>query len=771
MTKAELIAELIKLQTELNSLKSSYIAEVAENEQIVNELEESREKCRRLSEAAFESIFISENGFCLEQNKVAEKMFGYTIEEAVGKFGTEWISDEDKEKVKLNMLNGFEEPYEANALRKDGTTFPCLLQGKMINYKGRNVRVTTLTDITSLKQAEKALLESKNKKAAILRAIPDLIFVFDQKGNYLEVYTEDDTKLFIPRDTLIGKNISELFPNDTAEKAKAAFNQSLTNKELLTFRYPVKINNNTDFFEARIVPSAVDQVLVIVRDITELTIAREKIEESERKYRLIAENTSDGIMVIDANQKIQYVSPSYLKQIGYSEEEELSRTAEDIYSNIHPDDRDILFNNIYKAIEEKKEGLVYSYRLKLKKDHYIWREDNAKFNYDNNGNHLNTYVVCRDITERMKSQEILRESEEKFKAIANYAASWEAWFNQDGKLIWINSYSESLTGYTADEYMAADNYLSMVIAPEDIPLVLEKFQEALKGGSGDGLEVRCLRKDGSKFWLSIYWRAVLDSDGNSLGFRTSSQDISEKKKIMEDLMLAKDNAEESNRLKTAFLNNISHEIRTPFNGLLGFLSMMQEDKLSIIERDKYIRNINISANRFINTINDIVEISQIQAAQLHINTSETNIKHLMEELYIRFKTDTENKGLEFNFISEYSSKIEIIKTDRTKLYTILFILIGNAIKFTNKGSIEFGTFSDDNSISFYVKDTGIGIPYIKQQIIFESFMQADVSNTRQFEGSGLGLSIAKAYVEMLNGKIWLESEEEKGSCFYFTLLK
>ena len=181
------------------------------------------------------------------------------------------------------------------------------------------------------------------------------------------------------------------------------------------------------------------------------------------------------------------------------------------------------------------------------------------------------------------------------------------------------------------------------------------------------------------------------------------------------------------------------------------------------------------------TINDIVEISQIQAGQMKLSVSETNIRKLTSGVYKHFKTDAESKGLKFCINNDLPINIEYIFTDGIKLNIILTILIDNAIKFTETGSIEFGIRLVDKvdeqavkkhsraSLQFSVKDTGIGIPENKLQAIFERFMQADGSNTRQFEGSGLGLSIAKAYVEMLDGKIWVESEEGKGSAFYFTI--
>ena len=269
----------------------------------------------------------------------------------------------------------------------------------------------------------------------------------------------------------------------------------------------------------------------------------------------------------------------------------------------------------------------------------------------------------------------------------------------------------------------------------------------------------------------------------------------ELEKRNKELKTAMYKSDESNRLKTAFLNNISHEIRTPFNGLLGFMSLLQDDEITKSERDEYIKEINTSAFRLMHTINDIVESSKIQAGELKLDIHKTNIKQLANEVFKRYKSLAEIKGLSFTFNHQLPKSIEYLYTGSTELESILSILIDNAIKFTNKGSIEFGyriknglaeksiesqhdnkhllfeTDSNSNlkEIEFYIKDSGIGISEDYQQIIFEHFMQVDVSNTRQFEGSGLGLSIAKAHADLLGGKIYLESVEGSGSVFYFSL--
>ena len=233
--------------------------------------------------------------------------------------------------------------------------------------------------------------------------------------------------------------------------------------------------------------------------------------------------------------------------------------------------------------------------------------------------------------------------------------------------------------------------------------------------------------------------------------------------------LAKEKAEESDRLKSAFLTNMSHEIRTPMNGILGFAELLKEPNLTGEEQQEFIKIIQISGARMLNTINNIVDISKIESGLIKVDIKESNINEQIEFIYKFFKPEVESKGIQFFFKNSLPLKEAIIKTDIEKIYVILTNLVKNAIKFTNEGSIEFGYEKKGKSLEFFVKDTGIGIPKNQKGIIFERFRQGSESLTRNYEGSGLGLSISKSYIEMLNGKIWVESEEGKGSIFYFTI--
>ena len=247
----------------------------------------------------------------------------------------------------------------------------------------------------------------------------------------------------------------------------------------------------------------------------------------------------------------------------------------------------------------------------------------------------------------------------------------------------------------------------------------------------------------------------------------------EKEKRAAELIVAKEHAEESDRLKSAFLANMSHEIRTPMNGILGFADLLKQADLSGEEQQEYIKIIEKSGARMLNIINDIVNISKIEAGQMEVYLSKSNINEQIDFIYTFFKPEIEKKGIQFLVKKSLPSETAIITTDREKIFAILTNLVKNAIKFTTDGTIEFGyeivAIGHDPLLQFYVKDTGMGIPKDRQEAIFERFIQADIADKMALQGAGLGLSITKAYVELLGGKIWVKSEKGKGSVFYFTI--
>ncbi len=371
--------------------------------------------------------------------------------------------------------------------------------------------------------------------------------------------------------------------------------------------------------------------------------------------------------------------------------------------------------------------------------------------------------------ERKQAEESLRISEAKYRGLfeANKDGISIFYVNPDESLsnfVEMNNASYEMLGYTREEFKNLSTADLEVYQNED---TLEGRKQQIFENGFAAIETKVKHKNGKMIDVEI--RAIPIQYNNRVALMNIIRDITEQKRAEEELIAAKEKAEESDRLKSAFLANMSHEIRTPMNGILGFANLLKEPDLTGEEQQKYIGIIEKSGVRMLTIINDIISISKIESGLMEVNWQESNINEQIEYVYTFFKPEVEEKGMQFSFKNSLPLEDAIIKTDREKVYAILTNLVKNAVKYTEKGSIEFGYNKKSKYLEFYVKDTGIGVPKDRQEAIFERFVQADITDIMARQGAGLGLAISKAYVKMLGGNIWVESEVGEGSTFYFTL--
>jgi len=368
----------------------------------------------------------------------------------------------------------------------------------------------------------------------------------------------------------------------------------------------------------------------------------------------------------------------------------------------------------------------------------------------------------------------LKESEEQFRYVLNNSVSVIYNFNlQTATFDYGSPSTMEVYGYPPHFFISGGiREVFKHFHPEDLPRMKTYAKNIIDNKLNPfrtSVEYRFKHPKLGYRWINDTRTLIYNDAGHPVSIIGNSHDITERKQAEETLIKAKVKAEESDRLKSAFLTNISHEIRTPMNGIIGFAELLKEPKLTEEEQQSYISIITESGERLLNTINDLMDISKIESGQMKLLISEININEQLECISIFFKPDLERKGLQLVFSNQLSPNDVMIKTDKEKIRAILTNLVRNAIKYSNTGSIELGCKKENNLLEFYVKDKGIGISKDRQKIIFERFVQAEMTNRRTYEGVGLGLSITKAYIEMLGGKIWLESEVGKGSVFYFNI--
>jgi len=339
--------------------------------------------------------------------------------------------------------------------------------------------------------------------------------------------------------------------------------------------------------------------------------------------------------------------------------------------------------------------------------------------------------------------------------------------NLNGEIEYVNKRFTEVTGYTAEDVIGTD-MRQQVLGPKNQSF-WENIWASIQLGNYWRGEIENVKKDNISYWESVSVSPLKNEDGKTTHYITVKEDITNKKKIEQEILEAKERAEKSDRLKEAFLQNLSHEIRTPMNAIVGFSGLIAEPGIDHDSLTEYAHIIQNSSNKLLSIVTDILTMARIQTGQERIITRPVYINELIDKLLINNKELAESKHLELQIHKDQSNPIPVIITDESKLYQILNNLVHNAIKFTNHGSVHLGYSIQSSAIHFYIKDTGIGIPTDAIDLIFERFRQADPSLSVQYGGTGLGLAICKSYANMLGGKISVESIIDKGSTFHLSI--
>lgn len=364
----------------------------------------------------------------------------------------------------------------------------------------------------------------------------------------------------------------------------------------------------------------------------------------------------------------------------------------------------------------------------------------------------------------------LAKSEERFRAISEASPMGIAVSDTKGLCVFTNAKLTHITGISGDQFILGTWLKSVFV--DDRRLVeytwMNGHEKRLEGFE---IEFRVRTEKNELRWIHLRSASMM-LNHQFVGMVSMIEDISDRKRSEEELIKAKNKAEESDKLKSAFLANMSHEIRTPMNAILGFTDLLASDEYEMAEKTEFLEMIKFSGKLLLNLINDIIDISKIEAGELKIQPISFAPASLMNELQLTFRSQLDSQAKQdVKLIVEYPPEFEkvFLYTDKLRVQQILTNLLSNAIKFTSKGQIIMGAIHFEDNFEFYVKDTGIGIPPSKLEVVFDRFRQADESHTRLYGGTGLGLAIVKNLVSLLGGRIWVDSVEGKGTAFYFTL--
>jgi PAS domain S-box-containing protein len=503
-------------------------------------------------------------------------------------------------------------------------------------------------------------------------------------------------------------------------------------------------------------------ILSMIDNITRQKQIETRLRESEGQYRSLIELTKDAIFINQAN-RIVYLNPAAVKLIGAENQEQvLGRSLLDFF---HEEYHEKVKEMIDKLLEGKIMPLVEEKIVRF--DSTIVDVEIAATSFFFR-NETAIQVVARDITERKKIEKTQKRNEYLLQ-IAGNLAQLGGWMVEvpAKKVIWSNQVAaihEMPPGYSP----SIDDGICL-FAPEYRELIMGLFNQCLTYGTPIDEEAEIITGKNRRVWVRFTGMAEKDLSGKVTNVIGAVQDITEIKIYEQNLHKALIKSEQSDRLKTAFLNNLSHEIRTPLNAIVGFSELLNHPGNSPDQTGYFTGIILKSSYQLLEIIESIINISTIEAGQIEVNETETDINQTINLIYDMYREKAEAKDLELHVYTELGKDDSVVLTDEAKLTNVLSNLVDNGIKFTDSGKVEFGCSLKDGYLRFFVSDTGIGIDPALHESVFERFQQVETELSKKRGGIGLGLPISKNFIESLNGKIWLESVPDSGSTFYFTI--
>ncbi len=740
-------------------------------------------------------------GEILKVNKGWEKMLGYSKEESIGKNIFDFVHPEDKEST-LNELNELERGettfYFENRYKHKNGSDVVLAWSAIFNITGKLLHGVA-KDITQQKAYHEALLKSEENYRALSENAKHIILTHNFNGEitYANKYALDFMGISVGQ--AIGSDIKQLISEpDEVKKLTNRINDFKSGKLKvhhyeLSMKLPSGDKRILDVISSPIkLEKKIDSILITAYDITEKKQAEQKIleqnkeyealnkelrqtndelsvaigkeEESNERFNLAMEATSDGLWDWDLITNEVYFSPRWKSMLGY-EDHELPNDFSVWEKLTDSEDVKKSWNMLQQLINRDIDKFDMEFKMQHKDGHWVEIHSRANVFFNQDEKAIRLVGTHTDITLKKLAESELKESEEKLRLSIDNSPLGICTNDLSGKFASTNIAYEKITGYTKEELSQMS--LFDITHPDYLPKSRELFDNmATNKAPGYAIDKKYIHKKGSLIDVRIHAGSIRDDNGKPMFGMAFTEDITLQKAAENDLILAKEKAEVANRLKTEFLHNMSHEIRTPMNGIMGFSGLLCELEGCSEKQKNYAGIIQNSSTQLQRIIDDILEISTLETKQVKVIESEFDVNQFIMELFSIYDLKAKERYLPLYVKKELQDGSSLIVSDRAKISKVLTNLLDNAFKFTRSGKIEFGYKIEPPNIVFYVKDTGVGILADKQARIFERFSQENSKTAQTFGGLGLGLSIAKENAELLGGKLTVESEKNKGSAFF-----
>lgn len=619
-----------------------------------------------------------------------------------------------------------------------------------------------LDDVSDQKKAEKELNESEERFKKSFHSSPAAIEIIEFESNIVVEVNDAWCRLLgYSREMIVGKPADKVIAFDPDDLRKISqeisVKHAIQNTEICLFtrkKEQLTVLLSVEYYES----GGVQYMISSMMDITD----RKNAEEELIKLTRAVEQSPVSIVITDLNGTIDYINPKVSEVTGYSSSELLGKNPRLLSSGEHTS---FDYQKMYKVIQAG--GIWHGeFHNKTKQGDLIWESASISPVINDEGIMTHYIAVKEDITEWKRMQEVLKESENRYRdmfmnnPLPMYIFDLDSGIFQEGNAAMTKEY-----GYSSEEFanMKIGDIHEKGVDPEILPIY-----HSIDTDSKNLSQCKHFRKDGSYIIVEISSHAIAPINGRNLRL-VIENNITDKLAADQALQHAKNLAEASDRLKTSFLNNISHEVRTPLNGIIGAVSLISDPDLTDVDLQELIGIITQSTDRLIQTITDFMDVSMLTSGNMEINKKEVHLSKLFEKLKQKFVPKATEKKLKFEVEIPDINEYHVFTSDEELIFKSMSQLIANSIKFTDKGKVVIGYRLKDENIELFVEDSGIGISKEAQSRIFDYFSQEDTSSVRRFEGSGLGLSIVNGLAALLGGSVSLESSKGLGSIFRFIL--
>jgi PAS domain S-box-containing protein len=722
------------------------------------------------------------DGTFVSWNHGAEDLFGYPAEEIIGKnvsvLAPLSMDDETRQQLETIRKGRAVSAFETVRLTKDKRIIDVSISMSPIrNPLGEVVGAAAISrSIAELLETREALIETAARLRGIADSAQDAILMMDPQGAISFWNPAAESMLGYRYREAIGQNLHELLaPERFGEAARAAVPEFLrtgrgeavgTTIELAARRKD-GIEITVELSLSSVSLNGEWNAIGIIRDITERKRTEEALRESEERFRIMADSCPIALWVTDPQGGLRFTNRS-LRDFSGATAKQLERSEWQV--SLHPDDAAEFVDGFQRALKEHTSFKAQA-RFRRADSEWRWIELYALPRFSAGGEFLGLVGSGRDVTEGKQAEQALQSSEEKFRQLAENIGEVFWIINPEAsETIYISPAYEQIWGRTCESAYRSPMSWMEAILPEDREQVLQAVASRAKANLVE-VEFRIRTPEGQEKWIRDRSSPIFDGSGQAVRIVGIAEDITERKRREAELIRAREGAEAANRAKSCFLANMSHEIRTPMNGVLGMVQLIMDTELTPQQRE-FAQVIQASAKALLNLINDILDLSKVEARKITIEKLPFDPRGIVEEVVQLLGGQAKAKGLSLH--AHVAQEIPpILCGDAHRLQQVLANLSANSIKFTARGEIALEAAIESRSDStatlrFTVTDAGIGIAPEKIAHIFSPFTQADESMTRKYGGTGLGLTICKQLVELMSGTMGVTSVEGQGSTFWFT---